>query len=67
MLNFKPLQSAKCILAGIELMHIIRNWQLLLKGCNEMSFADQFYAVAGKSVQSEGLAFVATRITAITG
>ena len=48
-------------------MHIIRNWQLLLKGCNEMSFADQFYAVAGKSVQSEGLAFVATRITAITG
>ena len=48
MLNFKSLQSAKCVLASIELMHIIRNWQLLLKGCNEMSFADQFYALAGQ-------------------
>ena len=67
MLNFKSFQSTKCVLAGIELMHMIRKGQLMLKGCNEMSFADQFYAMAGKSVQSEGLAFVATTITAISG
>ena len=48
MLNFKSFQSAKCVLAGIELMHMIRKGQLMLKGCNEMSFADQFYALAGR-------------------
>ena len=48
MLNFKSFQSAKCVLAGIELMHMIRKGQLMLKGCNEMSFADQFYALAGQ-------------------
>jgi len=36
------------VLAGIELMHMIRKGQLLLKGCNEMSFADKFYALAGQ-------------------
>ena len=48
MLSFKSIQSAKCVLAGIELMHMIRKGQLMLRGCNEMSFADQFYALAGK-------------------
>ena len=48
MLNFKSFQAAKCVLAGIELMHMIRKGQLMLKGCNEMSFADQFYALAGQ-------------------
>ena len=48
MLDFKSFQSAKCVLAGIELMHMIRKGQLMLKGCNEMSFADQFYALAGQ-------------------
>ena len=48
MLNFKSFQSAKCVLAGIELMHMIRKGQPMLKGCNEMSFADQFYALAGQ-------------------
>ena len=46
---------------------MIREGKLMLKGCNEMSFADQFYALAGKSVQSDGLGFVTTRITAISG
>src|SRR5665647_3282904 len=48
MLNFKSFQSAKCVLAGIELMHMIRKGQLMLEGCNEMSFAEQFYALAGQ-------------------
>jgi len=48
MLNFKSFQAAKCVLAGIELMNMIRKGQIMLKGCNEMSFADQFYALAGK-------------------
>ena len=48
MLNFKSFQSAKCVLAGIELMHMIRKGQFMMQGCSEMSFADQFYALAGQ-------------------
>jgi len=48
MLNFKSFQAAKCMLASIELMHMIRQGQLMLQGCNEMSFAGQFYALAGQ-------------------
>ena len=48
MLNFKSFQAAKCVLAGIELMHMIRKGQLMIKGSNEMSFAEQFYALAGQ-------------------
>ena len=48
MLNFKSFCAAKCVLAGIELMHMIRKGQLLLEGGIELSFADQFYALAGK-------------------
>jgi len=48
MLNFKSFQAARNVLAGIELMHMIRKGQLLLEGSTELSFADQFYALAGK-------------------
>ena len=48
MLNFKSFRAAKNVLAGIELIHMIRNGQLLLEGCIKLSFADQFYALAGK-------------------
>jgi len=48
MLNFKSFQSAKCVLAGIELMHMIRKGQFMMQSCSEMSFADQFYALAGQ-------------------
>ena len=48
MLNFKSFQSAKNVLAGIELMHMIRKGQLMMKGADAMSFADQFYAMAGQ-------------------
>ena len=46
MLNFKSFRAAKDVLAGIELMHMIRKGQLMLQGCSELSFADQFYALA---------------------
>ena len=48
MLNFKSFRSAKNVLAGIELMHMIRKGQLLLEGCIKLTFADQFYALAGQ-------------------
>ena len=48
MLNFKSFRAAKRVLAGIELMHMIPKGQLVLQGCRELSFADQFYALAGK-------------------
>ena len=48
MLNFKSFRAARNVLAGIELMHMIRKGQLLLEGCIELSFADQFYALTGQ-------------------
>lgn len=48
MLNFKSFWSATNVLAGLELMYMIRKGQLLLQGGIELSFADQFYALAGK-------------------
>jgi transposase-like protein len=48
MLGFKSFHSAKNILAGIELMHMIRKGQLNMEGWETMSFADQFYALAGQ-------------------
>ena len=58
MLNFKSFRAARNVLAGIELMHMIRKGQLMLQGCSELSFADQFYALAGKIRLFEELAFV---------
>jgi len=48
MLNFKAFRGARNVLAGIELMHMIRKGQLVLEGSTALSFADQFYALAGK-------------------
>ena len=48
MLNFKSFCSARNTLAGIELMHMIRKNQIAIRGMNTMSFADQFYALAGQ-------------------
>ena len=38
MLNFKSFRAAKCVLAGIELMHMIRKGQLMMEGCNATYF-----------------------------
>ena len=48
MLGFKSFQAAAKVLAGIELMHMIRKGQMVLKGCEGMSYANQFYALAGE-------------------
>ena len=48
MLNFKSFRAAKNVLAGIELMHMIRKGQLLLEGGIKLSFADQFYVLSGQ-------------------
>ena len=47
MLNFKSFRSAKSVLAGIELMHMIRNGQFAIDGVDAMSSADQFSVLAG--------------------
>lgn len=47
MLGFKSFRAARAILAGIELMHMIRKGQFTLK-VKGMSFADQFYRLAGQ-------------------
>ena len=48
MLNFKSFQSAKNLLAGIELMHMIRKGQFMMEVTETMSFGNQFYALAGQ-------------------
>jgi len=48
MLNFKSFRSARCVLAGIELMHMIRKGQFASCGADTRSFADQFYAFAAQ-------------------
>ena len=45
MLGFKSFQSAKNVLAGIELMHMIPKGQMMMEGADKMSFADQFYTL----------------------
>ena len=46
MLGFKSFRSAQAVLAGIELMHMIRKGQFMMVGRDGMSFADQFYTLA---------------------
>ena len=48
MRNFMSLRAARNVLAGIELMHMIRKGQLLRQYCIKLSFADRFYALAGQ-------------------
>ena len=46
MRNVKSVRSAGCVLAGIELMHMIPKGRFTTDGAAVMSFADQFYAMA---------------------
>jgi putative transposase len=48
MLGFKSFRAAQAILAGIELMHMIRKGLNMMAGCEGMSLADQFYMLAGQ-------------------
>jgi putative transposase len=48
MLGFKSFRAARAVLAGIEIMHMIRKSQFNMADCVGMSFADQFYALAGQ-------------------
>jgi putative transposase len=48
MLGLKSFRAAANVLAGIELMHMIRKGQLAFAGCKGLIFAEQFYALAGQ-------------------
>jgi transposase-like protein len=48
MLGFKSFLAAANVLAGIELMHMIRKGQFRINGIAPTSFADQFYAFTGQ-------------------
>jgi len=47
MLNFKSFRAAGSVLAGIELINMIRMGQFAINGVEAMSFADQFSTLAG--------------------
>jgi transposase-like protein len=46
MLGFKSFRTASAVLAGIELMHMIRKGQMSTEKGMGLSFAKQFYALA---------------------
>ena len=46
MMGFKYFRSARNVLAGIELMHMIRKGQMITPDGADLSFAYQFYALA---------------------
>ena len=48
MFGFKLFHAAKNVLAGIELVHMIREGQLNIEGVEELPFTDQFYELAGQ-------------------
>ena len=48
MLGFKLFRAAQAVLAGIELMHMIRKGQFSMAGCDGMSIAEQFYTLAAQ-------------------
>lgn len=47
MLDFRSFRAARNVLAGIELMHMIRKGQMVAAEENQRSFAEHFYALAG--------------------
>ena len=47
MLNLESFRSAGAVLAGIELMYMIRKAQFSIDCTDALSFADQFSALAG--------------------
>ena len=46
MLGFKSFWSARCTIAGKEVMHVIRKGQLLAVENESQTPAEQFYALA---------------------
>jgi len=46
MMGFKSFRAASNVLTGIELMHMIHKGQMIVTKGDELSFADQFYALA---------------------
>ena len=54
MLGFKSFRATAKVLAGIELMHMIRKGQMVLKGGEGMSYTNQFYVLAGKIRPAQG-------------
>ncbi len=47
MLGFKSFRAGQAVLAGIELMHMIRKGQFNMAGSDDISFAGQLYELAG--------------------
>ena len=58
MLGFESFHAAANVLAGIELMHMIRKGQMAMPGCEGLSFANQFYALAGQVRPALGQQYV---------
>jgi putative transposase len=70
MLNFKSFRAARNVLAGIELMHMIRKGQLMLQSCKAAAscrLPTSFMHWQDKSVLFEGLTLAPVKITFVSG
>lgn len=47
-MGFKSFRSARALLSGIELMHMIRKGQSILSDLKGFSTASQFYVIAAQ-------------------
>jgi hypothetical protein len=52
--GFKSFRAASNVLAGVELMHMIRKGQFAIDGAATMSVADQFHALTGLDRPDQG-------------
>ena len=59
MLGFKSFRCAAQVIAGVERMHMIRKSQFAING-TVMSFANQFYALAGQIRPAQTAAMFST-------
>jgi len=46
LLGFKSFWAARCTIAGIEVMHVLRKGQLTKADCGQQTPVEQFYALA---------------------
>jgi putative transposase len=67
MLGFKYLRATSAVLAGIELMHMVRKGQLSAEHGKDLTFASQFYALSALVRSRQRELEKLTQILVLTG
>jgi putative transposase len=67
MLGFKYFRAASAVLAGIELMHMVRKGQLSAEHGKDLTCAAEFYALAALVRSRQRALEKLTQIVVLTG